>query len=323
MTRIAVTSRSFSRHPVLREELQAKYADVKFNDDGLSLSGESLVEFLQGCDRAITALERIDGATLDALPDLKVVSKYGVGLDMIDLKAMASKGVQLGWTGGVNKRSVSELVIAMAISLLRHIPLANAEVREGTWRQHMGRELSHQTVGIVGCGHVGKDLGRLLRAFGCQVLAHDILDFREFYKDTGIKAVGLEELLRSSDIVSLHLPLDETTRDILDAEHLRMMQKRALLINASRGGLVDEDVLYEMLTSGDLAGAGFDVFSVEPPENHDLVDLQNFITTPHIGGSSEEAILAMGRAAIAGLESFGDPSEVAMGIRHDTDSANV
>ena len=305
--RIAVTSRSFSRHPILRAELLAKYPDVTFNDQGLALAGESLIAFLKGHERAITALERLDEKVFAALPELKVVSKYGVGFDMIDLDAMTRHGVKLGWTGGVNRRAVSELVIAFAVMLLRHLPAANAEVRGGAWRQHAGRQLSDRTVGIVGCGHVGKDLAVLLRGFGCRVLAHDIRDLLDFYSRHGIEAKPLDDLLRESDIVTLHLPLDASTRGMLTAARLELMRRDAILINTARGEIVDEGALKAMLKQNRLAGAAFDVFAVEPPQDAELLNLPNFFATPHIGGNAEEAILAMGRAAIAGLDAASDP----------------
>ena len=307
MTRVTVCSRSFSRHSVLRRELQDRHPDATFNDEGRVLAGEELIEFLQGHEKAITALETLDAGLFAAVPELKTVSKYGVGCDSIDLDAMAEAGVRLGWTGGTNRRSVSELVISFAVQLLRHLPRGRAEVLDGVWRQHVGRQLSDRTVGIVGCGHVGKDLGILLRAFGCKVLAHDILDFPDFYAENGIEPAGLEELLRQSDVVTLHLPLDETTRNILSAERLALMKPDAVLINTARGGLVDEDALKGALKDGRLLGAAFDVFATEPPEDQELLNLPNFIVSPHIGGSAEEAILAMGRAAIEGLEKKPNP----------------
>jgi phosphoglycerate dehydrogenase-like enzyme len=306
---IAVTSRSFSRHPILRAELGAKYSNVRFNDDGLSLSSGALIEFLSGADRAITALEIIDANILEKLPQLKVISKYGVGIDMLDLPAMVERGICLGWTGGVNKRSVSELVIAFAISLLRHIPTITAEVCAGTWRQTIGRQISDQVFGIIGCGHVGKDLGQLLRAFGCRVLAHDILEFPDYYASTGIEPADLDTLLQTADIVTLHLPLDHSTKNILSAQKLALMPNHAMLINAARGSLVDEDAVKSMLKEGKLAGAAFDVLHSEPPTDFELINLPNVIVTPHIGGSAEEAILNMGRAAIAGLEDAYIPSQ--------------
>jgi D-3-phosphoglycerate dehydrogenase len=309
-TPVAVASRSFSRHPVLRAELLGRYSQVTFNDGGHSLHGQKLIDFLRGHVKAVTALERLDEGLFNALPELKVISKYGVGLDMIDLQAMHRHGVLLGWTGGVNKRSVAEMVIAAAISLLHRVPLANQEVRAGAWREIRGRQLTGKTVGIIGCGHIGKEVAVLLRGFECQVLAHDILDFPEFYRRYQVTPVGLEELLRRSDIVTLHLPLDDSTRQMLSAGRLALMKPEACLINTARGNLVDEAKLKELLLHKSLAGAAFDVFAQEPPADRELLNLPNFLATPHIGGSTEEAILNMGRAAINGLDHARDVREI-------------
>ncbi len=300
---VAVTSRSFSRHPVLRAELLERYHKVTFNETGRSMSGDALIRFLRGHERAIIALERLDATVFAALPELRIVSKYGVGLDTIDLDAMERHGVRLGWTGGINKRSVAEMVVSAAIALLHGASVATAEVRRGEWRQVVGRQLTSKTVGIIGCGHIGKEVALLMRAFDCHVLANDIRSFPEFYAKHSIRPVDLNELLVASDVVTLHIPLDETTRNILSAERLAMMKRGAVLINMARGFLVDEAALKKMLNEGRLAGAAFDVFGEEPPTDADLLALPNFIPTPHIGGSTEEAILAMGRAAIDGLSS--------------------
>jgi phosphoglycerate dehydrogenase-like enzyme len=287
---------------VLRAELLARYAQVTFNDAGLQLAGDSLVEFLSGHDKAITALEMIDDYVLSRLPELQVIGKYGVGLDMIDLNAMHRHGKRLGWTGGVNRRSVSEMVITFAVAMLRHIPAAHREVLSGTWRQHVGGLLSGRTVGIIGCGFIGKDLAELLQPWNCILLANDILDFSDFYERYSVTPVGLEELLQRSDVVTLHVPLDDSTRNMLSATRLELMKPSAILINAARGGLVDEAALKEMLVTKRLAAAAFDVFAVEPPQDQELLALPNFLVSPHIGGSAEEATLAMGRAAISGLD---------------------
>jgi len=307
MNKVAVTSRSFSKHPFLRTKLLEQYSNVKFNDAGLSLSGESLIEFLSGYDKAIIALEEVNDPLLSALPDLKVIGKFGVGLDKIDLNAMNRHGIKLGWTGGVNKRSVSELVVSAAISLLHRTVFASAEVGHGEWYQIKGRQLSECSVGIIGCGHIGKDLVSLLKPFNCNVLSHDILDFPEFYLENGVKAVGLEELLRESDVVTLHLPLDTCTINIMNCERLKMMKEGAIIINIARGGLIDEDALVECLKSNKLSGAAPDVFAKEPPILSAFSELDNVLITPHIGGSTEEAILAMGVAAIDGLHNAKDP----------------
>jgi len=301
-TPIVVASRSFSNNPVLKKELLDLYPNARFNEKGVTYSGAALVSFLQGAVKAITGLEVLDDAVFAALPDLKVISKYGVGLDMIDLKAMERRGVLLGWTGGVNKRSVSELVLSCIIALLHRVPEASADMKTGKWKPLKGLQLTGKTVGIVGCGQVGKDLAVLLGAFGCRVLSHDISSFPDFYAENHITLSSLDDLLKGSDIVTLHLPLNSLTRNIISSEKLELMKHGAYLINAARGGLVDEIKLKDMLKNGRLAGAFLDVFAVEPLVDRELANLPNVLLTPHIGGSTEEAQLAMGRAAIKGLD---------------------
>jgi D-3-phosphoglycerate dehydrogenase len=266
------------------------------------LEGDMLVEFLNGKTKAITALETINEYVLSRLPELKVIAKYGVGLDMIDILAMRRHGKYLGWTSGVNRRSAAELTLAFAIMMLRHVPAANREVLSGTWRQQSGRLLSGRSFGIIGCGHIGKELVKLLQPFGCSILVNDIRKYDDFYDQYGIVAVQLEELLASADIVTLHVPLDDSTRGLLTADRLAIMKTSAILINAARGGLVDEIALKSALLERKISAAAFDVFADEPPQDTELLNLPNFMSTPHIGGSAEEAIEAMGRAAIDGLD---------------------
>jgi phosphoglycerate dehydrogenase-like enzyme len=309
MGSLAIASRSFSKHPVLRQEVLKRYPDAKFNDDGLSLNGKSLVEFLSGYEKAITALEIIDESILSNLPDLKIIGKFGVGLDMIDLNAMDKFNIKLGWTGGVNKRSVSELVISFAVALLHRTIFANSEVKKGRWYQEKGRQLSECTFGIIGCGHIGKDVIKILQPFNCKIIAHDLLEFNEFYSQYNVASVGLDELLKTSDVVTLHLPLNNSTKNILDEERLSMMKGDAVLINLARGGLVDEVALKKILLEKKIAGAAIDVFEIEPPIDNEFALIDNVLITPHIGGSTKEAILAMGLAAIDGLKNAQDPLE--------------
>jgi phosphoglycerate dehydrogenase-like enzyme len=182
------------------------------------------------------------------------------------------------------------------------VPQCSHELRSGHWSPLVGRQLTGHTVGIIGCGHVGKDLVGLLKPFGCRVLAHDIRDYAEFYASNGVQPVSLVQLLQESEVVTLHVPLDATTRGMIGAREIKQMRPGAVLINAARGGLVDEIALRDALVSGHLAGAASDVFAQEPPVDRSLLELPVFLGTPHIGGSTAEAQLAMGRAAIDGLE---------------------
>jgi phosphoglycerate dehydrogenase-like enzyme len=246
---------------------------------------------------------------LARLPELTVISKYGVGLDGLDIDAIARRGIRLGWTGGVNRRSVSELTLAFALALVHRVPETSVGLRAGGWPKLVGHQLTGRTVGIVGCGFVGKDLVRLLAPFECRVLAHDIRDYPDFYQAHGVEPVSLPDLLRTSDIVTLHVPLDRTTRGLLGEAELAEMRQGSFLINAARGGLVDEVALAAALDRGHLAGAACDVFAIEPDASPRLLGLPTFLGTPHIGASTQEAQLAMGRAAIDGLETARIPGD--------------
>jgi len=302
MTRIVVASRSFAGNATLRAELSGRYPDVTFTESPAVLDGEPLIALLRGHDRAIVGLERVTDDVLEQVPELKVISKYGVGLDGIDVDALARRGVKLAWTGGVNRRSVSELTLGFALALLHRMPEADFTLRRGEWRKLIGHQLTGRTFGIIGCGFVGQDLVRLLAPFDCRVLAHDIRDYADFYREHRVTPVSLEQLLRESDIVSIHVPLDRTTSGMIGAAQLAQMRAGACIINAARGGLVDEEALAVALETGHLAGAACDVFTIEPDANSRLLALPTFLGTPHLGGSTREAQLAMGRAAIDGLE---------------------
>ena len=208
----------------------------------------------------------------------------------------------MGWTGGVNKRAVTELVLLLSLNLLRKIPMATHQTKNGLWEQVIGSNLTGKTFGIIGCGNIGKDLVELLQPFNCKIIVNDIINYTNFYKTYNLRPVELDELLINSDIITLHIPLDKTTKNIISAEKMKLIKPKTIIINTARGGLIDENELKKMLLENRLGGAALDVFSTEPPEDIELLNLPNLIATPHIGGSSKEVILSMGRAAIEGLE---------------------
>ncbi len=221
---------------------------------------------------------------------------------MIDLEAARRCGVSVRWAPGVNRQAVAELTICFMIALCRSVvPLARG-LAAGEWRHPGGRQISSSTVGIVGCGHVGQQVARISRALGASVIAHDIRAYDDFYREVGVTPVSLDELLERSDIVTLHVPLDASTRGLIGERSLRLMKTGAVLVNTARGGIVDEQALKRALVEQRLGGAAFDVFAVEPPIDRALLLLPSFFGTPHIGGGTREAVLAMGMAAIDGLE---------------------
>lgn len=301
--RIAVASPSFSKHPVLRREMQARFPEAVFNDAGIRLAGDALAEFLGQADAAVIGLEPVTDDLLAACPRLRIVAKYGVGLDSIDLEACRRRGVVIGWTGGVNRRSVAELVLGCMLGISRNVFVTARLMREGAWRKEGGFQLSGRTVGIIGLGHCGKEVAELLAPFHCRILANDILDQGSYCREHGITAVDKDTLYRESEFITLHVPLTPATRRLIDRESLSCMRPGAVLINTSRGEVVDQQALKEALLRGPLGAAALDVYESEPPQDRELLGLPNIVCTPHIGGNADEAILAMGRSAIGHLAS--------------------
>jgi len=302
--RVAVPAVSFGQHPGLVELVRSRYPGAKVNTEGVPYyrTEQDTIDYLRGYDAAIVSFEPINERTLTALPELRVVSKLGVGLDKIDPAAMRRHGVRLGWTPGVNKRSVAELALCLALAGLRHVVPLNASIRRGERPlQRMGRQLSGRVVGIHGCGEIGQELARLLAPFGCQILACDIRDRSDFYAEHGIEAVDFASLLARSEVLSIHLTVTRLTRGLYDAAALDRLRPDCLLVNTARGNIIDEVALKERLRDGRIAGAAIDAFAVEPPDDDELLALDNFIATPHIGAGSEEARRRMGETAIEGL----------------------
>jgi D-3-phosphoglycerate dehydrogenase len=286
------------------KRLRERYPDAKVNVEGVPYyrSEQETIDYLRGYDAAIVSFEPINERTLAALPELKVVSKLGVGLDKIDPAAMRAHGVRLGWTPGVNKRSVAELTVCLAIAALRHVVDLNAAMRRAERPlQRMGRHLSGRVVGIHGCGEIGKEVVKLLQPFECSVLACDIRDYPDFYARYGVMPVSLDELLARSEVLSIHLTVTKLTRDLYSAAVLDKLRPDCVLINTARGRIVDEPALKERLKARRIAAAAVDAFAVEPPTDDELLRLPNFIATPHIGAGAVEARWRMGETAIEGL----------------------
>lgn len=300
---IKVASPSFSKNGTLRQELLRSFPRAVFNDRGTHLSGAALAEFLQGADGVVIGLEPVDDRLLEANPDLRIVAKYGVGLDNVDVEACRKRNVVVGWTGGVNRRSAAELAVCCMIGLCRNVFNTSTRLRRGEWHKEGGMQLSGRTVGIIGVGHIGKEVARLLAPFHCTLLANDIIEQDDYYRENGLIAAEKDEIYARADIVTLHVPSTPLTRHMIDSEALRKMKRGAYLINVARGDLVKQIDLKRALTEGWIAGAALDVFESEPPGDTELLGLPNLVCTPHIGGNAVEAVLAMGRSAIRHLRS--------------------
>ena len=224
----------------------------------------------------------------------KIIARVGIGLDNIDQDAAKEKNIRVinAVEGAIT--AVAELVIGLMISMAREIPRADREIRNGNWikKELMGSELKGKYLGIVGLGNIGKRLGRLARALNMNIIGYDVVPIDdEFSKEVGLMKADLDTLLSSADYVSFHVPLLDSTHHMINAEKLKMMKNTARIINTSRGGVIDEEALYNSLKDGSLAGAALDVFEVEPATENKLITLPNFIATPHIGAQTKEAQL--------------------------------
>ena len=301
-TKIGVTNGLFARHPVLRHELLERYPNSTFRSEIASPNEDEVIAELAGCDGAIVGMEPITERVLSALPDLKVIGKMGIGCDTLDFDALRKHGIFFGYTPGTNRLAVAELTLSYMIAGLRWVMPLNVAMRAGERpRMRLGKGLTGRTVGIHGCGNVGKEVVRLLKPFDCEILVHDIEDYADFYRDNGITPVSFDELVERSEVLTLHIPKTAATLDLYDAAVLDRLRPDCVLINTCRGGIVNEAALAERLASNRLAAACFDVFAIEPATNDALLNLPNMLASPHIGAATDEARIAMGMAAIKGL----------------------
>ena len=299
---VAVTSRSFSQNEALVSELRNHFSKVKLNETGETLKGESLRIFLDNADKAIIGIEEINKGLLSQLPKLKMISKYGVGLNNIDVEACKELGIEIAFTPGANKSSVAEFALLLILNALRRIDSNKDEIINNHWSQQKGRGLLGKKIGILGMGNIGKELIKLLAPFNNEIFFYDqVAQTVEVNKSIKISQVTLDELLTNSEIISIHLPLTPETKNIINSEVLEKMKKDVILINTARGGIVNEDSLFDFLKNYPKSFASFDVFEVEPAFDNKLLTLKNFFATSHRASLSIDGILSMGKAAIRGL----------------------
>jgi D-3-phosphoglycerate dehydrogenase len=241
----------------------------------------------------IRSATKVTAEIIEAATNLKVVGRAGIGLDNVDIPAASKNGVVVMNAPDGNATTAAEHAIAMMVSLARNIPQATASMKEGKWekKKFMGRELTGKTLGIVGIGRIGSIVADRAQGLEMKVIAYDPHMPEDLVKKLGVELTSLDEVCKKSDFISVHVPMTKDTRHLISTEQFKSMKKDAMFIDCARGGVVDEEALYEALTTGEIAGAALDVFAVEPTtkENCPLLGLDNFICTPHLGASTSEA----------------------------------
>jgi D-3-phosphoglycerate dehydrogenase len=283
------------------ELLRSFSDDLIFNPHGKPLSEDELIPLLSECEGYIAGLDFVTRKVIENASRLKVISRYGVGFDRVDLEAAREKGIVVCNTPGVNANAVADLTFAMLLCIIRKIPLLDRQTREGKWPRLNGFELCGKTIGILGLGAVGKAVAKRASGFSMKVIARDPDINWEYARANGIIPVSFDEVIKEADFISLHLPLTDETRNIISADVMKTMKKGAVIINTARGGLIDENAAYELLKSGYLGGLGLDTFETEPPGSLPLFTLDNVVVTPHTGAHTIEATSAMAEVSVKNL----------------------
>jgi D-3-phosphoglycerate dehydrogenase len=299
--KILVTPTSFLKpgNAKAKEMIEAFADEVVYNDLGRPLKGDEILERLTGVDGYIAGVDYISADVIERMPDsVKVISRYGAGTDRVDIPACTKKGILVTNTPGANAVAVCELAFALMLCTARNIPKLHAAVECGEWPRSEGIELFGKTLGIVGMGAIGKNLAKRAIAFGMTVNAYDPYFDDAFAKENGVGKRTLDEVLSSSDFISLHVPLNDSTRHMIGGERIAKMKKGAVVINTARGGLIDEAAAAEAIASGRLGGMGLDAFEQEPLAESPLKGMNRVVFTPHTGAHTAEAVEAMGRMAV-------------------------
>ncbi|MCK9413535.1 MAG: phosphoglycerate dehydrogenase [Prolixibacteraceae bacterium] len=291
MKKILITPRSITKdgHPSLDRLRNAGY-ELAFCTPGKQPSENELINILPGCSGYLAGVEKISAKVLSAASGLRVISRNGVGVDNIDLNAAKALNIEICKTEGANARGVAELTISLIFAITRSIPFADGKLKEGQWERRLGIEIKGRTLGIIGCGRIGKEVACLALGLGMNVIAFDpfINDF--FTPAANFRYAELDELLANSDIISLHIPAGKDGKPFVNDSLIQKIKKRVFLINTARGELIDDDALIQALDAGIIMGYATDVFRTEPPGDNILVKHKRVITTPHIGGFTEESV---------------------------------
>lgn len=302
--RILITPRSFGKTSNVPFDMLEKYGyEVIKNDTGKSYTEDELLKAIEDADGMIVGLDPVTRKVLEKGKKLKVVSKYGVGVDNIDLEAAKELGIKVTYTPGANNESVADFAFALMLALSRKVNELDEIVRSNRWEKKIGTEVYGKTIGIVGTGAIGKGVARRASGFNMEILAYDLYTDEAFANQIGMKYVDKRTLLEKSDFITLHVPLTDEMYHFIDGGELSMMKNSAILINTSRGGIVNEEALYNALKENKIAGAALDVYETEPPANSKLLELKNILLAPHCGASTVDATNRMGIMAVEGLVS--------------------
>lgn len=292
---ILVTPRGYASYGAeAAKRFEALGYEMNINKTGKPLPRETFVKYAKEATGIIVGVDELDGDLLRECKSLKAVVKFGVGTDNIDLKVAEECGIKVGRCVGSNSNAVAELTMGMLFASAKGLVSSNVQIRNGEWNKPTGRELTGKTMGIIGFGNIGRQVARMAHGIGMSVLAYDVFDIpEETLAPYEAKQCSVEDILKNADFISIHTPLTDDTRNMISTQQFAMMKETAIIVNAARGGIIDEKALYEALKNKEIYAAASDVFTSEPPAQDDwiqeLVHMDNFILTSHIGSRTVEA----------------------------------
>ncbi|MDF2655797.1 MAG: phosphoglycerate dehydrogenase [Bacillota bacterium] len=283
------------------EKLKTFSEDLIFNTTGKPLTEDELIPLLADCDGYIAGLDFVTANVLKSCTRLKVVSRYGAGYDRVDIAAASALGIPVTNTPGVNAEAVGELAFGLVLSVARKIPYLHTSLCGGDWIRSTGIELKGKTIGIMGLGAIGKVVARCAKGFDMEVIAYDPYINAAYCEENRITSASFDEVILQADVISLHLPLIDSTHHLISASAIAKMKPTAILVNTSRGGLIDEDAAYDALKAGRLGGLALDAFEIEPPTESPLFSLYEVVATPHTGAHTAEAMENMAALSVQNL----------------------
>lgn len=300
--KIIVTPRTFGQtDPGVFDLLKQYGLEADVNDTGAAWPLEVFQQKARDCDGIIFGVEPITAQLLDENPRIRAVAKYGVGIDNVDVPACQARGVKISRAVGANAMAVGEFAFGMALDLVRRITRYNTTVRQGKWAIETTPDMGTRTMGILGLGAIGKVVAARAQGFEMKVLAYDPIWDADYAMAHGIEFAEPECIYQEADFISVHMPLTPQTRDFIGAREIAMMKPTAVLVNCARGGIVNEDALYDALKAHRLYGAGLDVFVTEPHVQKRWFELDNVLLSPHAAGQSFLATERMGRMAVENI----------------------
>ena len=300
--KILTTPRSYGKdNPGLFRDLEKAGYEVVRNTTGSILEREQIRELIADCVGVIIGVDPLDESVLSCAPKLRAVSKYGVGVDNIDLDYCKAHGIRVSRTVGANSEAVADYTMALILAVARRLIVIDEKCRRMDWSKLTSRDVSHATLGLFGLGAIGRLVARRAQGFGMRVIAYDVFWDKDYAKANGIEYAEPDVVFSTADFISLHLPLTPETAGFVGERELSLMKPDAILINTARGGLVDENALFKALREKRIYGAGLDAFTHEPPEDKTWLTLDNVVLGSHCAASTLGATWNMGRLATDNL----------------------